>query len=940
MVKSKWASMARSAAAVGALLLGGSAAADPFVAPEPEDLSFYHVFIDRFENGDPSNDDGNPRAPHAPTSGTGFHGGDLEGVRQRLPYIRGMGFNAIWLSPFLENVSNYHGYATYDWYNVDPNFGTLDEIKALVEEANALGMAVYYDLVANHCGDIIDSTDPGYSNYLAPPSTYNLRWRTGLQYPAPFNSLSYFHAHGRIQNFNAPEQELGELSGLDDLKTDTQYVRDRMAEIWSYWIEETGVNGFRIDTVKHVEMGFWDDFLPRVRATAATEGRDNFFIFGEIYGADDSFMTPYLGTLSSPAFRLDAALDFQFYYTTSDVFALGTGNTSNVTNRLSNRASSLGTHHLKMPNFFDNHDVRRFMNVANNDNPGSGLAERLRRLDLGIVFLMTAPGPPVMYYGTEQAFDGGNDPSNREDMFDGGYEFGPSLGNNFDPASPRYGLTRRLNELRTARIPLRRGTLVTHQTSGGGAGMLAYSRRHAGEEVLVIMNTATANRSQNAINTTWTDGQVVVDVLNPVDTVTITAGGVFPARTAPAQAAQVWVREEDVPLISPESTGTDPANNQSNVSTTTDITITFSVPMNTSTTEAAFSINPLTPCTLSWELGDTRLRINPDVTLSSTTSYTATIAASATSTDGAPLLFPVSTTFSTGRDVSSFPPLPPTMATFGPTIVAITADGNGSEWAGSSQSANTIALTPSNVVVWRDATGDDNGPGTYTYPTNSAFTTGDADILEFRVAMDSVFFYFYIKPVSINPAASFFTPYFGIAIDTQDGGRLTSLGVDQGTNGIGIAELEVRPDAAPEFELVFTGPAGADLLSDTGALISGSVSSGFSQSTGEIEITLPRLQLGLGGTLSNQRLNLVVYSGLETFGGMREVSNTTASFTPGGGSTSANDPDVFDLIGASGANQHAELSDWNTSIPAMVIHSVLTLRASDSLSAVGEWQNY
>lgn len=939
MAFSKWAKAARAAAFMCAFAVPGLGSADPFVAPEPEDLSFYHVFIDRFENGDPSNDDGNPRAPFAPTVGNGFHGGDLEGVRQRLPYIRGMGFNAIWLSPFLENVSNYHGYATFDWYNVDPNFGTLAELKAFVEEANSLGIAVYYDLVANHSGDIIDSTDAGYSSYLAPPSTYNLRWRTGLQYPAPFNSLSHFHAHGRIQNFNAPEQELGELSGLDDLKTETQYVRDRMAEIWSYWIEETGVSGFRVDTVKHVDMGFWDDFLPRVRTKANDVGRQNFFIFGEVYGADDSFMTPYLGTLSGSPYRFDAALDFQFYYSTSDVFALGTGNTSSVTNRLANRASALGTHNLKMPNFFDNHDVRRFMNVANNDNPGSGLAERLRRLDLGIVFLMTAPGPPVMYYGTEQAFDGGNDPANREDMFDGGYESGPSLGDNFDASAPRYSLTRRLNELRTARLPLRRGSLVTHQTSGGGAGMLAYSRRTAGEEVLVILNTSTSTRSQNAINTTWSDGQVVVDVLNPVDTVTI-SGGVFPARTAPAQAAQVWVRQEDVPPISPESTGVDPANNQTNVATNSDITVTFSVPMNTTTTEAAFSLTPPTPSTLTWELGNTRLRINPTASLTSTTSYTVGIAASATSADGAPLLFPIASSFSTGRDVSSFPPLPATMATFGPTIASISIDGNGSEWAGIPQSANTIALTPLNVVVWKDAAADDNGPGTYTYPTNSAFTSGDADISELRVAMDANSLFFYIKPVSINPSASFFTPYFGIAIDTQDGGRLTSLGVQQGSNGIGIAELEVRPDAAPEFELVFTGPAGADLLSATGVLINGSVGSAFSQNTGEIEIVVPRAQLGLGGTLTNQRLNLVVYSALESFGGIREVESANAAFTPGGGAASANDPDVFDLVGTSAANQHAELSDWNTSIPAMVIHSVLTLRASDSLSAVGEWQNY
>src|SRR5690606_4469144 len=92
-----------------------------FTAPAPEDLIFYHVMIDRFNNGDPSNDNANPRTSKQAGNPSGFHGGDLEGVRQKLDYIKGLGANAIWLSPFLENVNNYHGYATYNWYNVEPN---------------------------------------------------------------------------------------------------------------------------------------------------------------------------------------------------------------------------------------------------------------------------------------------------------------------------------------------------------------------------------------------------------------------------------------------------------------------------------------------------------------------------------------------------------------------------------------------------------------------------------------------------------------------------------------------------------------------------------------------------------------------------------------------------------------------------------------------------
>lgn len=930
------------ATAALALAFASSIRADPFVAPAPEDLSIYHVFIDRFANGSTANDDGNPRAPFAPSNPSGFHGGDLAGVRQKLPYIRGMGFNGLWLSPFLENTGNYHGYGTYNWYGVDQNFGTLAELQQLVADANAMGIAVYYDMVTNHCGDQIRSTNPGYPNFLAPPSEYTLSWRNATQYPAPFNSLSHFHAHGNIGTFDVvPEQELGELSGLDDLKTETQYVRDQMVAIWSNWLEQTGVSGFRVDTVKHVDMGFWSDFLPRLQARATEIGRGDLYVFGEVYGADDSAMAAYLGTMTNPAYRFDAALDFQFYYTAGQTFALATGPTGNMAGRILARQSALGQHHLVTPNFLDNHDVRRFMHVANNDNPGSGLAERLRRLDLGLTFMFTAPGPPVLYYGTEQGFDGGNDPNNREDMFDGLFESGPSLGDNFDTTATKYRLVKRLNEVRTALSPLRRGAFVLHQFTNSGPGILAYSRRHLGEEVLVVLNTATSAQSQLAVATNWPAGEVVVDALNPSDQATIGAGGTFPARITPAQGAQVWVRQSDLPATSPEVLSTTPANLEGNVDPEADLLVRFSVPMDPTSTEAAVSLSPATPSSYVWELGGTQLRINPTANLAPRTPYTLGVAATAESASGTPLLFPLGATFTTGRDFSTFPPIPPALAVIGVTPLSILVNGIDGDWAvPGGMVQDTWALSPQRVFVWRDAEGDDLGPGTYTYPTNSAFTGGDADLAELRVALTSTHVLFFIRPVSINPGASFFTPYFGVGIDLAPGGRPGSLGYDLSTSAVGVADLEVRPDASPEFELIFTGPAGAHLVDASGSLVPGTINWAYAQSTGVVEIGVPRAMLGLTGTLNTQQFRILPYSALETFGGIREVSTSNAAFTPGGGATHANDPDVFDLAGAGTADQLADLQDYDATIPPMVVRSIIPLALSDTQSAVGTWMLY
>ncbi|MEQ8820315.1 MAG: alpha-amylase family glycosyl hydrolase [Sumerlaeia bacterium] len=921
------------------------AAPAQFTAPPPEDLIFYQIFLDRFANGDPSNDNANPRHQSNPSSPFSFHGGDLEGIRQKIPYIRGMGFNAIWITPHVENVSDYHGYGAWDFTNVDPNFGTLAKMQQLVDEANAAGIAVYYDMVAGHMGNLITSSDDGYPNFLPPPNEYPLRWRNPFRtFPPPFDSLDHFHAHGHIQNFNFPEQELGELSGLDDLKTDTQYVRDEMLKIWEFWVRNTGVSGFRVDTVKHVDIGFWEDFLPRLRAVAQDEGRDNFYMFGEVFAGDDNVMRNYVGTLTTDVYKFDSTIDFPYYFAARDVFGRADVGTDRFANRLENRPNIYPGHHLVTPNFFDNHDVPRFLAEALNV-PGTGLAEQHRRLDQALVALFVSPGPPIVYYGTEQAFNGGNDPNNREDMFDGLFEQGPSLGDNFDESAPHYRLIKRLGQLRAERPSLRRGDTLIYQRSFTQPGVLAIARRFQGEEVLAVLNTATSEKFTDPYTTSWAEGQEIVNLLNSNERATVGAGGALPQRTLGPQAAEVWLRAEDLPPVVPEVVGITPADGSVNVGLQSQIAIEFSVPMNREPSLLAVTLEPVSAFTPVWNQESTELTLTPIEPLLPRTTYALTVSTDAVSTGGSPILFPVAARFTTGRDVANFPALPPSYPTMGPTANPPTADGDGGDWFGGAAPPSLVPdsglVTAEGVFVWRDATGDDDGPGTYVYPTNEAFSGMEADIEEVRVAFDHDFLYLYLRPVGVNPDANFFTAYFGFALDYQAEGLKSSLGVNQSNLATGIAELLVHPDAAPDAEVTVTGPIGIVAATPDGQEIDAVEGFGLNEDTGEVEIVLSRSALGWPGRLRAFPLNLIVYTGLEVFGGMREIEEFEGNFTPGGGSSSTFDPDVFDLAGGTRQAQLADLGDYSDDLPAIVLRSIIPLVLDDGDETVSSiWMFY
>jgi len=910
--------------------------AQSFTAAAPEDLIFYQVFIDRFDNGSTANDRANPRATFGATVGNRFHGGDIAGIKRRLGYIQGIGANAIWITPHVENVNNYHGYAAYNFYNVEPNFGSMDEMREMIVDANKRGIGVYFDLVGGHMGNIINSGSAGYPAYLAPPSTYTLRWSSALRYPAPFNSLDYFHAHGQIGSFSGIEQEVGELSGLDDLKTETPYIREEMTKVWEHWMQETGVSGFRVDTVKHVDRGFWEYLMPRLRAKATATGRQNFYVFGELYGADDNYMRQYLGTIQGAPYLYDGILDFQYYYRARDVFARADSAPSNWSGRITSRASSLGVHHLKTPNFFDNHDVPRFLNDAA-AVPGAGLAERLRRLDLALVALYTAPGPPVLYYGTEQDFDGGTDPTNREDMFDGGYEQGPSLGDNFDETAPRYQLVRRLSALRSALRPLRRGNFTVRAAATGGPGVLAYSRVDSSPganppEVTVTLNTSTSTVSLAAIASTWPAGTVLVNALDPAESIVVGTGGTLPARVLPAQYAALWVTAAGLPDFDTTVTDMTPVDGALEQPLRPTIRVAFSKPMNRASVEAAVSLSPEVAIQFSWNAESTELTILPLADLAPRTFYTVAVASGARNATNGAMPYGARADWRTTRAETILPIGAGPWELTARAQPAIVIDGVGADWpdtAAAAQAENSGFVGASRVFVWKDAEGDDRGPGTYTYPTNTAFSGADADIAEVRLALTPTELLVYFRPVSVNPASTFLTTYWLITFDTASGGDVTSLGHNQTTNALGVGTVPPHPELAPELEVAFTGPVGATARAGGVVLGTSGIRSAFQLSTGVVELAIPRSLLGASGPLDPLDVRVTVAAGLETFGSLREVAVMAAGFVPGGGIAQTTDPNFFDLAGATLANQQADLGDFDAWSPSLVSHSYLMLRLVD-----------
>lgn len=533
--------------------LGFHPAGIPHPSPiDWRDHAIYFLLMDRFDN----NADSVPPFTPAdagmgrdPAAGARFQGGNLKGVVRRLDYIKGLGCTAIWLSPILRNrlrEDSYHGYGVQDFLEVDPRFGTLEDLKALTAEAHARGMYVILDVVLNHAGDVFAYKGP-VGCYTG--QTYEFdHWneddpRPGLQapdgvWPRELQRPEVFRRKGPICNwYNDEEARNGDFLSLKELDTSDPYVLDTLIKVYKYWIAEADLDGFRVDTVKHMEESSTAIFCNAIREYAQRIGKHNFFLFGEIV-ADDSTIQRYLGRNARLEWTherfpsLDAALDFPLYFSLEEVIK-GFANPWVLRARYDSFHQNYADHGeaaRHFVTFVDNHDQmarphRRFMHK----NP------YVRQAVLAIGYLLTSQGIPCIYYGTEQGFDGGgpDDRYVRECMFGGEWGAFDSTGHHFfNTDHPLYRAIAAIARVRAAQPALRYGRQYFREISGNGIDFghpidgrctLAYSRILDTEEVLIALNLDSRPRKDWLVvdRNLSAPAEIMRDLLDPTHRCTV-----------------------------------------------------------------------------------------------------------------------------------------------------------------------------------------------------------------------------------------------------------------------------------------------------------------------------------------------------------------------------------------------------------------------------------
>ncbi len=548
-----------------------------------------------------------------PTDKAFYHGGDLKGLTAKLDYLKGLGVTAIWMGPIFKNkpVQNdangisagYHGYWVTDFTQVDPHLGVNADLKELIEKAHAKGIKVFFDIITNHTADVIqyrECHDPGYTGPHKAGSGEDCVYRTKAEYPyttqggpdgppinpgflgdrvqteenfakltdprwaytpyAPeaeknlkspawLNDLIYYHNRGE-STYSGENSEYGDFVSLDDLFTEHPRVVRGMIDIYQDWIQKFKVDGFRVDTVKHVNIEFWQQFVPAITRYAQAQGIPGFFVFGEVYDP-----TPELLSRYTTEGQLPAVLDFGF-----QGMAASFVTTPKPTDDLKEFFAKddyyidADSDAYTLPTFIGNHDMGRIGHfIQQAAGSTASREEQLQRSRLAHALMYFARGVPVIYYGDEQGFTGdGKDQDARENMFPSqvtSYNDNVLLGadattarDHFDTGHPLYQTLKRYGEIYQAHQPLRRGVQI-HRYSDNAPGIYAFSRIDpaSGQEYVLAFNNDARTRS--ATFKTWATGGFTP--IHPVNGKPVTASETL---TVEAPALDFVILKADQPI--------------------------------------------------------------------------------------------------------------------------------------------------------------------------------------------------------------------------------------------------------------------------------------------------------------------------------------------------------------------------------------------------------
>lgn len=524
-------------------------------SPDWRDQIVYFVVTDRFDDGDPRNNDQHAGEFDA-TDNAKYNGGDLRGIQRRLDYIRGLGATAIWITPPVANLwwntatryGGYHGYWAENFMAVDAHLGTLRDYQQLSKSIHAAGMYLVQDIVLNHTGNYFKydgtwSADDPLAHFKLIPDT---RGRTApSQWPFSMNDVrnprdrvaGVYHWTPDITDFNDPVQvDTYQLGGLDDLDSGNPLVREALRKSYAYWIREVGVDAFRVDTAFYVPTDALADFLysndrkyPGILKVAQATGHSHFHVFGEGFTTDKPYHEEQAMRIDRLMRNADGStlmpgmLNFPLYATIGDVFARG-----RPTAELSYRIRSMMRVHAHpelMPTFLDNHDVDRFL-------AGGGQAG----LRQGLLLLMTLPGIPTIYYGTEQGFS-----VRRAAMFKAGSGSGGV--DHFDTSAPLYRFIQRATALRREYRLFSRGKPTILKDNPAASGVLAYRMDQGDASAIVVFNSSDRETLLDDLDTGVDAGVVLQGLFDldgePADVITGGHGRI--SMKLPPRAGKVWL---------------------------------------------------------------------------------------------------------------------------------------------------------------------------------------------------------------------------------------------------------------------------------------------------------------------------------------------------------------------------------------------------------------
>lgn len=487
----------------------------------------YFVFVDRFLDGNPSNNGSAMAGVEAPAS---YHGGDYAGVTSKINegYFSDLGVNTLWLTVPANNTeesgkgvggdshlySAYHGYWPKDLDQVEEHFGTMDDLKALVDAAHAKGIKVILDYAMNHMhqSSALYAMHPDWFWPNDNGAGGNCICGEGCPWDGPSGLKCWFT--GYLPDFNFTNAEARKAS-VDNA-------------LW--WIQQTGIDGFRLDAIKHVEMQWLLDLRARTNTEVDAASGQHFYMVGETYTGDVGLIKQFV----DPNSKLDGQFDFPLRMQLAKNVLIGNGNMQELDGFLKSNDAAYPAGSV-MSTFIGNHDIPRPIHLAERPplwgnewtdgkdrawqgQPGvPGNVEPFERLGAAFAILFTLKGMPLIYYGDEYGMAGAGDPDNRRDMQWSGHNQGQSALN---------ALIRKLSKIRADHSALRRGSF---QSVYAGNDTLAYKRSDGSDTVYVAVN-----RGDGAVNVLGLPSGALTDLLSG-------QGVMGPTVSVPPRSAMILV---------------------------------------------------------------------------------------------------------------------------------------------------------------------------------------------------------------------------------------------------------------------------------------------------------------------------------------------------------------------------------------------------------------